>query len=164
VGTAASALRGLYILRSDTNRWLMQIGGNLLTHYKYSLCHVVLKTDNQSLRWSITTPNGEADLDVTADLSSNLAALPASSPFADLKQARRFAGPLPYTFDYEPQTGSIIAVQGIRQNWEPQPVSVHFHQEPSFFRQPPFNAVELRLANAFHLHSVPYRWEPGRRI
>ncbi|HMF74813.1 MAG TPA: DUF2071 domain-containing protein [Bryobacteraceae bacterium] len=164
IGSAAGALRGLYILRSDTNRRLMQFGGNLLTHYKYSLCKAVLETGSQTIRWSITTHNGEADLSVAADLSTKPAPLPVTSPFADLKEARRFAGPLPYTFNYEAQTKSIIAVQGVRRNWEPQPVSVHLDREPSFFNHPPFHVSEPRLANAFHLQSVSYSWRQGRRI
>ena len=142
----------------------MQIGGNLLTHYKYSLCQASCESAGPTLRWSVTTSHAEADLAVSADLSSKPAPLPETSPFADLKEARRFAGPLPHTFNYEAKTGSIIAVQGIRQNWEPLPVSVHFDQAPTFFHQTPFNAAEPRLAHAFHLQSVAYRWERGRRL
>ena len=41
------------------------------------------------------------------------------SPFANLEDARRFAGPLPYTFDYEPETNSIVMIKATRTRWEP---------------------------------------------
>jgi hypothetical protein len=36
--------------------------------------------------------------------------------------------------------------------------------ENTFFQQPPFCGVTPILANAFHVHDVPYRWERGLRI
>ena len=59
-----------------------------------------------------------------ADTANRPAPLPESSPFPDLKTARRFAGPLPFTFDYEPQTHSIVKIEGVHENWDPQPVAV----------------------------------------
>ncbi len=160
----AGALRGLYILRSDTDRRMMQLGGNLLTHYKYSRCRADLEKGEAWIRWTIETAGGKADLSVTAELGEEPVALPAASPFVDWKEARRFAGPLPYTFDYERQTGCIIAVQGIRQSWEPRPVRVHLERPPTFFNSSLFQGVEPRLANAFHLQSVSYSWRPGYRV
>jgi hypothetical protein len=164
LGSSSSALRGLYILRSDTDKALMYRAGNMFTHYKYSLCQAVCENDGPELRIATTTANKEADLSVRAQLNSLPAPLPEKSPFADLHDARRFAGPLPYTFDYEPQTNSIIAVRGVREHWEPQPVQVSIEQAPAFFSRPPFNEVQPVLANAFYLQNVPYRWERGRRI
>ncbi len=37
------SLRGLRILRSDTDRRLMVCAGNLLTHYNYSLCSAAVE-------------------------------------------------------------------------------------------------------------------------
>ncbi len=158
---AGQALRGLYILRSDTDRQLMVRTGNLFTHYRYSLCEAECAEKAGTLHWQIRTPSAEADLSVTADLTSAPAPLPAGSPFADLKIARRFAGPLPYTFDYEASTGSIIAVRGLREAWDPQPVRVMVEKANYLHR---FGTERPRLANAFYLHDVPYRWESGRKI
>jgi hypothetical protein len=159
-----SALRGLYILRSDTDRRLMHLAGALFTHYRYGLCQASCESRGQTLRWQVRTPNCEADLTVTAELDSKPAPLPPSSPFANPQIARRFAGPLPYTFSYESQTDSIISVRGIRDNWDPQPVRVFLDQTPTFFRRSPFNQAQPMLANAFHLQSVPYRWDCGQRL
>ncbi len=154
------SLRGLRILRSDTDRLLMALGGNLLTHYAYVHCRAAMKAEGDSLRVSVSSPGCVADLDVVADLSSRPAPLPVGSPFASLEDARRFAGPLPYTFDYEPETNSIVMIKATRSRWEPQPIAVMV-RKATFLEHPPFNAVEPKLANAFHVENVPYRWERG---
>ena len=126
--TAGRTLRGLRIIRSDTNRLSMQLVGNLLTHYHYERSQFRMQSTERKHEVQVTTPDGRADLHIEADLSTPSAALPAGSPFADLKEARKFAGPLPFTFDYERQTHSMIRVEGVRQRWNPRPVSVIVHQ------------------------------------
>jgi hypothetical protein len=157
---AKPSLRGLRILRSDTDRLLMAVGGNLLTHYGYVHCRAAMEADGDRLRVTVSSPGAAADLDVVADLSSCPAPLPAGSPFANLEDARRFAGPLPYTFDYEPETNSIVMIKATRSRWEPQPIAVDV-RKATFLDHPPFNQVSPILANAFHVENVPYRWERG---
>jgi hypothetical protein len=153
--------RGLCILRSDTDRSSIVIAGNLLTHYRYVHCQADIEERGGVLRCRIRTPLRDADLDVSADLTGP-AALPPGSPFATACEARRFAGPLPYTFSYEPETRSIIRVQGVRSAWDPQPVAVEV-RTATFFERPPFDATSPLLAAAFHVRNVPYRWERGVR-
>jgi Uncharacterized conserved protein (COG2071) len=159
---AGRTLRGLRILRSDTDRPLMAVAGNLLTHYGYRKSDVRWIEQEGRLEIAIRTPRAEADLRVVAELTSKPAALPEGSPFADVAEARKYAGPLPFTFDYEPETHSILMVQGVRKQWDPQPVRVEV-LENSFLRQPPFVEAEPILANAFHLADVPYLWRRGVR-
>jgi hypothetical protein len=113
-----------------------------------------------TLEVEIRAPGGNADLHVTADLSSRPNDPPEGSPFADLREARRYAGPLPYTFDYESETGYIVLVRGVRSAWDPQPVSVEV-RELAFLRQSLFRDHEPVLANAFYVADVDYRWERG---
>ena len=161
VGGGRESLRGLRILRSDTDhRWMVR-AGNLLTHYKYRFCRSTLEDRGSQLHWTIETPGAEADLDVTAHLGP--AALPIGSPFTTLGEARRFAGPLPYTFDYEESTHSIIAIQAKRSRWNPQPVAVDVRRA-TFFEHEPFCRAVPILANAFYVRDVPYEWQRGRRI
>jgi hypothetical protein len=153
-------LRGLRILRSDTNRRRMALFGNCLTHYHYRLATVDLRETADLLDIRIHTPRAEADLHVQADLRDFPATPPPGSPFRDLREARRFAGPLPFTFDYEPQTHSIVRIEGKRESWKPQPVRVQVHQN-TFLEHPPFADVKPILANAFYVRNVPYHWKPG---
>jgi hypothetical protein len=154
------SLRGLRILRSDTDRLLMAVSGNLLTHYSYVHCKAAMAAKGDQLRVTVRSPGAAADLDVVADLASRPAPLPAGSPFANLEDARRFAGPLPYTFDYEPETNSIVMIKATRSRWEPQPIDVVV-RKATFLEHPPFSTVTPLLANAFHVENVPYRWERG---
>jgi hypothetical protein len=158
--SAGRNLRGLRILRSDTDKELMAFAGNILTHYNYVKCEVELDDGGGRLAVRISTPRGEADLEVVADLAGKPASLPAGSPFPDLRAARRFAGPLPYTFDYERETHSIVCIRGVRSHWNPEPVAVEVRR-CTFLDRPPFAGARPILANAFHLRDVPYRWERG---
>jgi hypothetical protein len=155
-------LRGLRILRSDTNRRLMQVAGNRLTHYQYRLAAVTWRETPDRLDIKVQTPRAEADLDVTAFIADAAAPLPPGSPFADLRQARLFAGPLPYTFDYEPQTHSIILIEGERDSWHPKPITVEV-RKAGFFGQSSFKGITPVLANAFLVSGIPYRWKRGVR-
>lgn len=159
----AQSKRGLRILRSDTDRPAMVRAGNWLTHYNYHLCHVELEERGDEIQWSVRTPRHAADLEVVARLSDTPAPLPDGSPFATLAEARRFAGPLPYTFDYEAATDSIIGIRAFRQEWNPHPVAVEVRRN-TFLEQEPFSGATPILANAFHVHDVPYQWLRGRRL
>jgi hypothetical protein len=159
----AGSKRGLRILRSDTDRRWMVLGGNLLTHYQYSLCQADVVEQPGQVRWRVRTPQAQADLDVLAFTANGPAPLPAGSVFANQADARRFAGPLPYTFDYEPETRSIISIRALRGQWSPLPVAVEIG-ENTFLRQPPFCRAAPILSNAFYVSQVPYQWQRGTRI
>ncbi len=158
--TDGKVLRGLRILRSDTDSGLMAFVGNLLTHYHYRKCLVETRRTQTELAINIRTPRGEADLSLFADLGSILNSPPAGSPFPDLPTARHFAGPLPYTFDFEPESGSMVIIEGVRQHWLPKPISVRV-DHCGFLDRPPFQGTVPRLANSFLVENVPYRWKRG---
>ncbi len=153
-------LRGLRILRSYTDRRAMLWSGNLFTRYQYRHCRVTSRRDERTLAYAITTAKAEGDLSVTVRIDQAATAPPAGSPFPDLASARRFAGPLPFTFGYEDATRSMVIVQGVRQHWQPMPVQVEA-LECSFLARPPFDQAPLRLANAFLIERIPYRWKRG---
>ncbi len=161
-GTCASSLRGLRILRTDSNsRWMVNFG-NIFTHYQYSLCDTDLSERDGVIDWNIRTPGEQADLRVIANTHCDATLLPPESPFLNLKEARRFAGPLPYTFDYERETHSIVRIRGVRQHWNPKPVAVEVFRNTFLHREPFCRATPI-LASAFHVHDIPYRWNCGVR-
>lgn len=163
LGNGARSKRGLRILRSDTDRKCMVCAGNLLTHYNYHLCDASLEERDHEICWIIRTPRSEADLEVVAHLAGEPAPLPDTSPFTTLAEARRFAGPLPYTFEYESATKSIIGICAKRQNWEPQTVAVEVRRN-TFLEQQPFRDASPVLANAFYVRAVQYQWQRGKRL
>jgi uncharacterized protein YqjF (DUF2071 family) len=152
--------RGLHVLRSDTDRCVVHRGGNVLTHYRYRRAAIDVVATDRRLAIRIASHRGEADLDVMARLDEAPAELPASSPFRSMRDARRFAGPLPWTFDREEATDSIVVVHGHRTAWRPHPVAVEVSR-CTFLDRAPF-AGHGRLANAFHVADIDYGWERGR--
>jgi hypothetical protein len=159
--STGETLRGLRILRSDTDRRAMTVLGNLFTHYAYRRARVDFSVSAERLAVSVVTPGAEADLEVVADLAHKPAPLPPGSPFESLADARRFAGPLPFTFDYERETHALVIVKGVRKEWSPEPVAVEVARN-TFLSASPFAEAKPVLANAFHLSDVPYRWTRGR--
>ena len=153
-------LRGLRILRSDTDRRMMAALGNVFTHYGYRFAQVEVDANETRLAVRIRTPRREADLRVEAELTSRPAPLPDGSPFRCMEDALQFAGPLPFTFDYDAELGKMLVVKGIRKFWRPEPVRVQVH-EVTFLAKRPFAEANPRLANAFYLENVPYAWMPG---
>ncbi len=153
-------LRGLRILRSDTDRAAMVRWGNLFTHYGYRHAKVEISRDAQHLEIRVRTPDREADVHVMADLASRPAPLPSGSPFRTMEDARHFAGPLPYTFSYDEQARKMVLIKGLRQSWEPEPVRVEV-KEATYLESGPFAGADVHLANAFVVKDVPYAWRPG---
>jgi hypothetical protein len=145
--------RGLQILRSDTDRRLMVRLGNLLTQYHYRLCRFDLLWDRGATRWRVSTPRAEADIDVIECGSG----LPAASVFETERDARRFAGPLPITFGYDAPARSLISVRGVKTHWAPRLVNVEV-------RRATWLPAGARLAAAYAVEDVAYRWERGVRI
>lgn len=160
---AGRTRRGLHILRSDTDKQTMRVAGNVLTHYNYRHSSVDITKVDRDLEVRIDTPESRADLHVVAHLDDAPAPLPNTSPFRSPVDARRFAGPLPWTFDYESPTQSIVMIHGRRSTWRPQPTAVDI-RTCTFFDNEPFASVEPRLANAFHVSDIDYGWDRGVRV
>ncbi len=153
-------LRGLKILGGGADSWRMTMLGSLMTHYRYR--RLSIQTSETPDRLEITTSGGH-ELHVLAETAPDKTpvAPPADSVFPDLKTARRFAGPMPFTFDYEAETHSMIRVEGVRREWHPVPVNVEVHRN-SFFEEGPLAALGSgRIANSFLVRDVPYSWKRG---
>ncbi|MBX7058937.1 MAG: DUF2071 domain-containing protein [Leptospirales bacterium] len=149
-------LRGLRILRSETDRRRMVCSGNLLTHYHYHYAPIHAAWSEENLHVV-----REGGMDVVFHKKSD-ARLPSGSPFADWREARMYAGPLPFTFDYEQETHSIVIIEGVRQNWTPQAVEAEV-RTLDFFDQPQFQGVRPQLCSAFIVENIPFMWKKGRR-
>lgn len=155
-------LRGLKILRSETDQRRMVRSGNLLTRYNYRYVDVRIDHEADATRVRTTRSDGTVSADITFDDRSEGAALPLGSPFPDWRTARRFAGPMPFTFSPE-SDGSFIIIEGSRESWTPRPVALK-NWRVGLFDEPPFKGSAPIAANAFAVEKVSYRWEKGRRI
>lgn len=153
---ARKNLRGLYILKSETDKKKMEFFGNIFTHYNYTTTDIYSKRLNGITEIS----SDRSGFKITIDNSNEEnVSLPADSPFTDWKEARRFAGPLPFTFTYNPADKKVLIIEGVRSDWKPSPVKV-FDYNFSFINN--FKFKDARLANAFIIRNIPYYWKKGK--
>lgn len=149
-------LRGLYIIRSETDKIRMAILGNIFTHYNY------LKTDISFQRAGtiIDVKSSKSNLSVKVEDSPAEITLPSHSPFKDWKEARRFAGPLPFTFTYDKKKKEVLIIEGVREDWTPRPVKV-IESNVGFV-----DSLKLEgtvLASTFLIDNIPYYWKKGMK-
>lgn len=153
--SAGKTLRGLYILKSETDKKKMEIMGNIFTHYNYSTTDILhIET---SLIETISSSN--SNFTVSIDKKEENTSLPEHSPFSNWKEARRYAGPLPFTFTYNKAKKEVLIIEGVRQNWTPLPVKV-VNYDFDFLRK--INLGNAVLANAFVIRNIPYLWKKGK--
>lgn len=156
-GSDGRTRRGLQVLRSDTDSGFMCVSGNLMTHYNYSRIRGTVERDGSVMRVVTEGEDRLSCLDVRVDLADP--SLPDGSVFRDLRSARRFAGPMPFTFSYEHETGKLISVEGRRKNWRPGLVRADVLASGFLDSFPAEHRPEP--AAAFVVESVDYRWERG---
>ncbi|MCE2961840.1 MAG: DUF2071 domain-containing protein [Chitinophagales bacterium] len=149
-------LRGLYILKSETDKMKMEFFGNIFTHYNYTTTDIK-QIDIQNTKEIFST---KSSFKIIIDKSDEPVSLPEHSLFTDWKEARRFAGPLPFTFTYNEETKEVLIIEGVRKNWRPSPVKVIDYT---------FNFLDTLalekpvLANAFIIENIPYYWKKGKK-
>ncbi len=153
--TRGKNLRGLYILKSETDKRKMQFMGNIFTHYNYTTTDIKQEETNSTTVLSSIKSNFKLRLNKT----DKEVALPEHSPFADWKEVRRYAGPLPFTFTYNENTKEVLIIEGVRQNWKPSAVEVN---EYHFEFLETLNLKKPVLANAFVIRDIPYHWKKGK--
>ncbi len=152
---AGKRLRGLYILKSETDKKQMSFFGNIFTHYNYTTTDIEkTTTENETI---IRSKN--SGLEIHLETHAENVPLPKGSPFADWKEARRYAGPLPFTFTYNKKTKEVLIIEGVREDWDPKPIQIT-NYKVAFLDT--LNLSDAILANAFIINNIPYYWKKGR--
>jgi uncharacterized protein YqjF (DUF2071 family) len=148
-------LRGLFILKSETNKKKMSFLGNLFTHYNYTTTDIQIDISGEK----VIVRSIKSNLEIEALTNKPDTKLPEESPFKDWKEARRFAGPLPFTFTYNDKTKEVLIIEGVRENWIPRPVEI-VKNKVGFIKQMGLKGIVL--ANAFLIENIPYYWKKGK--
>lgn len=148
-------LRGLYILKSETDKTKMAFMGNIFTHYNYTTTDVkqIISKNKTEIK------SNKSKFNISINKTVETVSLPNNSPFLNWKEARRFAGPLPFTFTYNKQTKEVLIIEGVRQNWKPKPIKID-HYNIDFLKS--LNLKNHVLANAFIIENIPYYWKKGK--
>ncbi len=148
-------LRGLFILKSETDKKKMEVLGNIFTKYSYTTTDI-----NQSKTNNIIEINSKkSKFNLTILNTFEEIPLPENSPFENWKEARHFAGPLPFTFSYTANDKKVLIIEGVRENWTPNPLKV-IDYNFEFLKL--LNLSNVVLANAFIIKNIPYQWKKGR--
>jgi hypothetical protein len=153
--SAGKRLRGLYILKSETDKRKMQLLGNIFTHYNYTTTDITKTIIGNSTE----IKSDKSGFRIVVEDSQENVSLPARSPFVDWKEARRFAGPLPFTFTYNRAKKEVLIIEGVRENWLPKPITI-LDYKIAFL-----DSLQLEnplLANAFIITDIPYFWKKGK--
>lgn len=153
--SAGKNYRGLYILKSETDKKKIEMMGNIFTHYNYTT------TDISQIETELvkTISSAKSNFTLHIDKLEENVSLPKHSPFADWKEARRFAGPLPFTFTFNNKKREVLIIEGVRQNWTPLPVKVIDYNFDFLKKLKLENPI---LANAFIIRNIPYYWKKGK--
>ena len=149
-------LRGLYILKSETDSKKMELLGNLFTHYNYTTTDITRLVNSDTIEINSTKSAFHVIVETT---SKDKVELPIGSPFQDWKEARRYAGPLPFTFSYNSTTNKILIIEGVREHWKPEPIRVVDYK---FSFPHNLDPQDFRLACAFVVKNIPYTWKKGK--
>jgi uncharacterized protein YqjF (DUF2071 family) len=147
-------LRGLYIIKSETNKKKMAFFGNIFTHYNYTTTDFSFNTKGKNTQ--IISEKSKINILYS---NKNEVTIPENSPFEDWKKARRYAGPLPYTFTSKKDSNNVLIIQGVRQNWKPNPIEIKSYSI-AFLNE--LNFSECILASAFQITNIPYYWKKGK--
>ena len=156
INNKGKRLRGLYILKSETDKKKMEFLGNIFTHYNYTTTDIT----QEKLNGTTSISSNKSGFKIIIENSdSEEISLPNNSPFCDWKEARRFAGPLPFTFTYNSSDKKVLIIEGVRENWKPAPVKVIDYQ---FAFLDNLKLSDIKLANAFIINNIPYYWKKGK--
>ncbi len=149
-------LRGLYILKSETDKRKMEFLGNIFTNYQYKTIDIQKTTQSDSVLFQ--SKSGGFQMRFETTLESDIG-LPTSSPFTDWKEARRFAGPLPFTFSVNNMRKEVVIVEGKREIWQPKPIQI-LKFSSDYINQ--VTNSQFRLASGFVVENIPYEWKSGK--
>jgi hypothetical protein len=152
---AGKNLRGLYILQSATDKKKMEILGNIFTHYNYTTTDINQYINEAGNR---IIASSHSKFNVAIAQGNEQVQLPAASPFTSWKEARRFAGPLPFTFTFNAKKNTVLIIEGVRENWVPTPIEIATY-DFEFINK--LQLQDVVLANAFEIKNVPYYWKKG---
>ena len=148
---------GVHFLRSDANSRIMNVGGNLLSFFRFHYAPIQWDHDGSGHRIRVTSRDGTADVDL-ALTEPPAAELPAGSAFPDVETAvqhlvQRFAA-------YHPRADRpTVDVVGIRRDPWPVTVVSTTHARLGYLDgRGPFPPGSTRLDSVFLARDVPYHW------
>lgn len=144
------ALEGLHFVRSDVDRPLMALGGNVMTDFRFHASDVSWGTEADGLTLDVRTKDGEGDAHVELDLRP---ALDAPRPPAYLKYM-----PLGLSTNKAGTRARLAEVSRDETRWREDPVRVRRADLALFGRM---GQKGVSLVAATKVAPLDYRWVLG---
>ena len=148
------SIRGLKIIKSQTDQKFMKFFGDKLSQYKFNYNPIKIET-----RDDLVIIEGEGiDIKLRVHENPSNTPLPTQSVFENWPSARKYAGPLLYTFEINMFQKQISITEGTRKNWTPKPIEV-ISYDLEFLKQENISSLQPMLSAAFQVTNIPYSWK-----
>lgn len=108
-------------------------------------------------------PSHRADIRASYDLGGCADAMPRTSRFCSLDEARGFLVELYTAFGHDPRTGAVRAVTMERGHWAVRIVDDRRAGDRFIADTARFPAGSAHLDSIFHVEQVPYLWHTLQR-
>ena len=146
---------GLYFLRSDCDRRLLVLGGNLLSAFRFHLARIEVTEIGSGTAIQVEAPGGHAALELGRDPVTGLA---EGSPFSSLEEAEAFLKYKPRGLaSAGPGRVNLLPIRRDETAWQARPVPVR-HQTWECLEALPGLRPEL----AFEVAPIAYRFDRAR--
>lgn len=153
--TDAGEREGLYFLRSDCDRRLLALGGNLLSEFQFHVARIQVSEAGTETSIRVEAPGAQAALTLGRDRVTTLA---EGSPFTSIAEAEAFLKYKPCGLAQAgPGRVNLLPIRREEAAWRARPVQA-IRQEWEYLRGLPGARPEL----AFEVAPIEYRFDRGR--
>jgi hypothetical protein len=151
--------QGLYFVRSDADRAMIRVGGNLVSEFRFQPSLVERAEAAGIERWRVRSRDHSGDLD--AAFSEDTAELAEGSPFASMDEARSFLKyrPMGLAPDDEGRRLRLAEVFRDEAAWNERPVSV-IALRSAYLESLGEGGAVVEMAT--RVAPIDYRWRLGR--
>jgi len=153
----ASALEGLYFVRSDCNHPLIGVSGRVLTDFRFHLAGVAVEETDAGVRIAIRSPDAPAEVRL---FRNGATALPPGSPFGSLAEAEAALKYRPFglSLDRAGRRANVVRIVRDEAAWRAHSVAVE-HARFAFF-----DGIDAELELCTEVDAIEYQWNRGRIV
>jgi len=153
--------QGVYIPRRDTSSRLNTLIGGRLFPGVHHHAHFEVHENEHQFQVSLTSDDGEMQLDIKARLASGL---PETSVFQTLGEASDFfeAGSLGYSATGHPTEYDGLELRSF--NWRVEPLAVETVVSSFFDDQKLFPTGSIRFDNALLMRDIAHEWHGKEKL
>ncbi|HYM60925.1 MAG TPA: DUF2071 domain-containing protein [Thermoanaerobaculia bacterium] len=154
--TGAEQLEGLHFVRSECDRMLLTMAGNLLTDFRFHTAQIDVAESGDHVFVRVGSAQGAG---TQADFVRGAQApLPSDSAFGSLAEAEARLRYTPRAISVRNGVANILDVARDESQWRTSPVTIE-HARWRFFGD-----VEARPELAFEIAPMEYQWNRGRDV